>query len=261
MDYTDIEVEHRGHVSWLWLNRPDQMNAMRTNTMVELKHAFETLGAREETRVIMFSGRGRGFCAGADLKSDGATEGDATPIMRFLVAATDMETSLYAVQKPIVAVVNGICMAGGLEMALMCDFIVASKTARIGDGHLNFGAMPGGGSSVRLPRIVGSGVAKFLMYSGRTLRAEALVPLGLVAEVYEPEEMEAGAQKLAEEIAAKSPLGLRTVKGLIDGGADQPLPQALKTEKLAAGQYLTSYDAAEGARAFAEKRAPEFQGR
>lgn len=259
-EYTDILVRHEGPVSWVYLNRPEVMNALAFTTVRELRDAFLSLERRPETRVVVLSGKGRAFCAGADLKSALPTNEGPSAQPSFLDEATAMENALTAISKPVIAAVNGVCCAGGLEMALMCDFIVASESAKLGDAHANFGAMPGGGTTARLARLVGPSMAKFIFLTGVLLPAEQLRQAGMVALVTNPDELESRVQQLAEGMASKSPLGLRHMKSLINAAFDHPLASAIRLEKLTSTVYMGSHDAAEGGRAFAEKRPPEFKG-
>jgi enoyl-CoA hydratase/carnithine racemase len=261
MSYETIIVEHRGAVSWLYLNRPDMLNAVGMDGMVEMRQAWIELRDRKETRVIVFSGKGRAFCAGADLtaKPDpNADPADEKPT--FLELATKMEEVLLDIKKPIIAALNGITCGGGLELAMMCDFIVAKRSAKIGDAHSNFGLLPGGGASMRLPRIVGINNARYLMYIGDLFPAEKMAEMGLVTVLTEDDALEADTQALAEKIAAKSPLGISRMKTLINDGYDMTAEQALKMEKLVSQQHFHSFDATEGGKAFEEKRKPEFRG-
>lgn len=259
--FTEIVVGHQGPVSWVWLNRPEAMNAMTFTTVRELRQAFADLGRRDETRVVVLSGKGRAFCAGADLKSALPTQGGDAGAPTFLDEATAMEDALNGLAKPVIAAVNGVCCAGGLEIAMMCDFIVASDAARLGDAHANYGAMPGGGTTARLARVVGPSLAKYIFFTGKLLPAAALQAAGLVAVVAPAAEFEGTVQEIADGIAAKSPLGLRHMKALINAAIDTPLPMAVRMEKLVSTVYMASEDAAEGGRAFAEKRQPQFKGR
>jgi len=163
--------------------------------------------------------------------------------------------------KPVIAAVNGVCCGGGLELALMCDFILAADSAKIGDAHANFGAMPGGGASVRLPRAVGPAMARYMMYTGELFMASEMFAAGLVLRIFPAAELGPNVQEIAVRIAQKSPLGLKTMKQLIEDGFDMPLEIALRHEKLVSAAHMRSWDAAEGGRAFAEKRKPEFRGR
>ena len=260
MSFENLIVDHRGAVSWLYLNREKALNAISLACMQELRVALEQLRDRAESRVLVISGRGRAFCAGADLTgaADPKPDGSAQPT--FFELAEAMEDVLNHIGKPVIAAVNGICCGGGLELALMCDFILAADGAKIGDAHANFGAMPGGGASVRLPRAVGPAMARYMMFTGELFMAAEMQTAGLVLRTFAAADFEAGVQHTAERIAEKSPLGLKTMKQLIEDGFDMPLEIALRHEKLVSAAHMRSWDAAEGGRAFAEKRKPEFRG-
>jgi enoyl-CoA hydratase/carnithine racemase len=261
MPYQDLILEHRGAVSWLYLNRPQALNALSMRCMRELRAALIELRDRDETRVIVLSGKGRGFCAGADLTGalpDRSAPPSGEPTFDDL--GTAMEEVLNAMPKPVIAAVNGVAAGGGLEIAMMSDFIVAAASARLGDAHANFGAMPGGGATVRLPRFVGVSQARYLMFTGELMSAEEALRVGLVTKVWPDEAFEAEAQALAEKIAAKSPLGLKRMKALINGSFDMSTDQAVRLEKAVSAQHMLSFDAEEGGKAFAEKRKPAFRG-
>lgn len=260
MSYEHLQIEHRGPVSWLYLNRPQALNAISFACMKELRRAWLELRERTDTRVIVVSGRGRGFCAGADLTDAPALGQEPGPEPGFLQVAAQMEEALLGCTKPVIAAVNGTCCGGGLELALMCDFIIAAEGAKIGDAHANFGALPGGGATVRLPRLVGLATARFLMYTGELFPAAQLVDCGLVTRAVPAEALEAEVQAIAEKIATKSPVGLARMKTLLNDGWSQPAELAVKAEKLTAAEHMRSWDAAEGGRAFAEKRKPVFRG-
>jgi enoyl-CoA hydratase/carnithine racemase len=259
-NYQDLEIRHEKSVSWIYLNRPGVMNAMSFNTIRELRQAYIELEQRAETRVVILSGRGRAFCAGADLRNTLPASSGPSPQPTFLDEATAMENALLSITKPVIAAVNGVCCAGGLEIALMCDFIVASEDAKLGDAHANFGAMPGGGTTARLARLVGGNMAKYIFFSGKLFPAGELYQAGLVTVLAAADQLEAKVQELAEGIASKSPLGLRHMKALINDAHDVPLKSAVKMEKLVSATYMQSFDASEGGRAFAEKKTPVFKG-
>ena len=162
---------------------------------------------------------------------------------------------------PVIAAVNGLALAGGLELVLCCDLVLAAESARLGDAHANYGLLPGAGSSVRLPRKIGPTRAKHLLFTGELLPASALVEAGLVNRVVPDGELDAAAQKLGEALAEKSPLTLRAMKRLVDDGLEQPSQTALRLEQLALAAHLSSRDVREGLRAFREKRKPRFEGR
>jgi len=261
MTFKDVIVEHRDSVSWIYLNRDKALNAISPACMQELRQALEIARDRVETRVLVISGKGRAFCAGADLSESPPNPlAPPSPEKSFFDYAEAMEAVLNNLTKPVIAAVNGICCGGGLELALMCDFILAAENAKIGDAHANFGAMPGGGASVRLPRVVGINMARFLMFTGDLYPAAEMVQIGLVTRVFPADQLEAQVQKIAEKIAAKSPVGLKRMKQLLEDGIDMPLKQALQNEKLVSTAHMRSFDAGEGGKAFMEKRKPQFKG-
>jgi enoyl-CoA hydratase len=260
MSFKHLLVEHRGRVSWVYLNRPQALNAISYECMRELREVWVQLRERDETRVIVVSGKGRGFCAGADLTDAPSPEERPGPQAPFLEEGAKMEEVLLSLPKPVIAAVNGVCCGGGLELAMMCDFMIAAASAKIGDAHANFGALPGGGATVRLPRIVGVNWARYLMYTGELYPAADMAAIGLVIRVVEDGKLESEVQAVAERIASKSPLGLKRMKMLLNDGLDMPQALAMKTEKLVSAEHMRSNDAAEGGRAFKEKRKPEFRG-
>ncbi|HUN75260.1 MAG TPA: enoyl-CoA hydratase/isomerase family protein [Steroidobacteraceae bacterium] len=260
MSFKHLLLEHRGRVSWVYLNRPQALNAISYECMRELRELWAQLRDRDETRVIVVSGKGRGFCAGADLTDAPSPEERPGPQAPFLEEGAKMEEVLLSMPKPVIAAINGVCCGGGLELAMMCDFMIAAASAKIGDAHANFGALPGGGATVRLPRIVGVNWARYLMYTGELYPAAEMAAIGLVNRVVEDAQLESEVQAIAERIASKSPLGLKRMKMLINDGLDMPQALAMKMEKLVSAEHMRSNDAAEGGRAFKEKRKPEFRG-
>jgi enoyl-CoA hydratase/carnithine racemase len=259
MAFETIIIEHRGAVSWLYLNRPDALNAISMSCMRELREGLIALRDRAETRVIVISGKGRGFCAGADLT--GALPSDQKPgEPSFLDLGAAMEDVLNHMPKPVIAAVNGVTAGGGIELALMCDFMLGAESARIGDAHANFGALPGGGSTVRLPRVVGVNMARYLMFTGELLNAQDAFRVGLFVKVFPDAEFDGAVQAIAEKIASKSPLGLKRMKALVAGALDRPTEASLAEEKRISAEHMTSWDAQEGGNAFAEKRKPDFRG-
>lgn len=260
MSFAELLIEHRGAVSWLYLNRPKALNAMSAQCMREFTQALVLLRDRAETRVIVVSGKGRAFCAGADIGGAPSPNDPPSAEPTFLDIAEAMEDVLNFVPKPVIAAVNGICCGGGFEIAMMCDFIFAAKSARLGDVHANVGAMPGAGSTARLARIVGPNLARYIMFTGEMFPAPYLSEIGLVTKVMEDDQLESETQAIAEKIAEKSPLSLKRLKMLIGNAFDLPMPLAAKMEKLLSASHMRSWDAQEGGKAFMEKRKPQFRG-
>lgn len=261
---TTIRVEQRAGVAWITLERPDAMNALSDTMCAELLAAVERIESDAAIRVVVLTGSGRAFCAGADLKGlseHTSIRGAADdPLLKFLELAAGMMERLRAVPKVTIAALNGLTMAGGLELAMACDLILAAESARIGDAHVNFGVFPGAGGAAVLPRRIGATAAKYLLFTGETMPAAELVPLGLINRVVPDAMLLAEAEKLAARIASKSPLVLRRMKQAVADGLEQPQAAALRMERLVLEAHRHSHDLAEGLEAFVGKRKPEFRG-
>ena len=247
---------------WLRLNRPEALNTLSDALIEELDDAIDEIEADPKIRVVVVTGAGRAFCAGGDLKGFTPTgELDPDALMRSVRRAASVVERIPLLDKPVIAAVNGVAVGGGLELMLACDFVVAARGARIGDCHLNYGVLPGGGAAARLPRLVGPSLAKRLTFTGELLPAAEFLPYGLVTEVVADDELTSRVGELAAQIAAKSPLGLARVKRLIDDGLDQSLATALRSEHEALWAHAHSADMREGLAAFKEKRTPQYTGR
>lgn len=252
----------QGPVAWLTLNRPEAMNALSMAISDAFGALLPRIAADDAIRVLVITGAGPAFCAGADLKevlaSSALPPGEPDFLDRL---GADVLDALRRFTKPSIAALNGLTMAGGLELAMCCDLILASENARIGDAHANFGVYPGGGGAAILPRLIPHNVAKYLLFTGKTLSAAQMLQMGLVNEVHPPEALEAATQKLAELIATKSPIALRRMKEVADASLDHSRKAALVHEQMVLRQHQRSWDMAEGLRAFAEKRQPDFKGK
>ncbi|MFP3602016.1 enoyl-CoA hydratase/isomerase family protein [Paraburkholderia sp. SIMBA_053] len=255
-----VLTEVRDGAIWLTLNRPEAMNSISPAVVQGLMHGLDLAATSNEVRAVVLCGTGRAFCAGADLKFVRST-GDADGVGSFLGDFLVLLNRLEAFPKPVIAAVNGMALAGGLEMVLCCDLVVAARSAQFGDAHANYGLLPGGGGSVRLPRKIGPTRAKYLMFTGEFVSAEHMKLAGLVNEVVDDPALLEAVGALVASIAAKSPLGLARMKALVDDGLQQPLETALRQELLMSALHEQSHDMHEGLAAFAEKRAPRFVGR
>jgi len=256
----DILLEIDGPVARLILNRPKAMNAMNLAIVGRLAALLPELAAKAEIRVLVLTGNGPAFCAGADLKEallgPKANPGESD----FLAQAAAVIELLRAFPKPVVAALNGVTMAGGLELALCADIVLAAESARIGDAHANFGVFPGGGGAAVLPRVLPRNVANYLLLTGKSLTAAEMKSYGLVNEVHPDAELAAAADALAKAIAAKSPIVLRRMKEVARASADKSCADALLHEQVMLRAHLQSWDIQEGLSAFNEKRAPRFRG-
>jgi enoyl-CoA hydratase len=253
-----VEVTHEGHVGTLTINRPDKLNALSREVLLDLGAAIDRLSGNGAVRSAVLTGTGKAFVAGADIaamKDMTEAEGRAFGALGHGVFA-----AIEQLRFPVIAAVNGFALGGGCELALACDFIYASSRAKFGQPEVNLGIIPGFGGTQRLPRRVGSALARELIYTGKMIDAEEALRIGLANAVFEPDELLAAAQKAASEIAAKGPMAVSSAKRLIRDGIDLPLPTANQLEQDAFGDAFGTEDQSEGMAAFLEKRAPSFKG-
>jgi enoyl-CoA hydratase/carnithine racemase len=247
-----------GPVGWLTLDRPQAMNSLDRETVLQLRDALTAWRAAAEVRVVVIAASGRAFCAGADLKEAAApAEAGTRDLLDEIVILFDM---LRAFPKPVIAAVNGLALAGGLEIVLCCDLVLAADEARFGDAHSNFGVFPGGGGAAILPRRIPPNVARYLLFTGDSIPAAEAKTYGLVNEVLPAAELAPRAQALGERLAGKSPLVLAGMKRVASEALDKTAQDALRHELLECRNVGRSRDMQEGLRAFAEKRQPVFKG-
>lgn len=257
----ELLVEEFGAVLRVTLNRPDAMNALTTAMIDEFARVVRQARDDEEVRVLVVTGAGKAFCAGADLKAFNGAQAVEPGTPDFLDRAFSLFEDLAAFPKPVIASLNGITLAGGLEMALCADLIFAAETARIGDAHANFGVFPGGGGAAVLPRAIPLHAAMYLLFTGKALTAPEMKALGLVCEVHPAAGLSEATMALARHIAGRSPVALRRMKAVARAASDKSRGDALLHEQVMMRAHLRSYDMAEGLAAFAEKREPRFIGR
>jgi enoyl-CoA hydratase/carnithine racemase len=248
----------KGAVGWITLERPKAMNALSRDMIEGMTATLQAWRDDAEVRAVVLTGTGPAFCAGADLKTASAVVGPGEK--DFLDCIVTFFDTLRAFPKPTIAAVNGMTLAGGLEAVLACDIVIAARSARLGDGHSNFGVFPGGGGAAILPRKLPANVAKYLLFTGDAISAEEMKAHGLVNEVVADAELADRAQALGEKLAGKSPLVLARMKRVANEAADKSTADALRHELLELRDHQRSWDIQEGLRAFVEKRAPQFKG-
>jgi enoyl-CoA hydratase len=253
----NVLVERDGRVGIVLMNRPKALNALSGELMSGLVGALQELDADPEIRAIVLGGGERAFAAGADV-----TElAKGTPISLYENRRIDQYDTIKNLRTPLVAAVSGFCLGGGCELAMLCDLIVASETARFGQPEINLGLLPGAGGTQRLPRAVGKAVAMDMILTGRMLSAREALGFGLVARVVAKEAWLDEAKRVAAEIAAKGPIAVRLAKESVDKAFEAPLAVGVDFERRAFYLARSSEDADEGLTAFLEKRQPEFKGR
>jgi enoyl-CoA hydratase/carnithine racemase len=259
-----VELDPGGVAAIVALNRPEQLNAIDWATVGRLEEVLLELDADAAVRAVLVTGRGRAFSVGGDLKSYVALQADPVGFPAFLDDLHRTFQFISKMRKPVVALVNGVTVAGGLELVLSCDFAFAAESARISDGHLTYGQMGGGGVLTLLPRAIGPARARELVLSGRWLSAEEACAWGIVNRVVPDGELLAAGLEFATAAAERSPLAMANAKAVInEAWADGTgIEAGLRLERERNAYYcLTSEDAREGLLAFQEKRRPRFRGR
>lgn len=256
-----VLLETIDSVTRLTLNRPKAMNSLNLAIVNELERHLVALAADDTVRVVVLTGAGPAFCAGADLKEVLASQNLPAGEADFLDRGEALYSRLRNFPKPVIAALNGITMAGGLELAMCADIVVAAESATIGDAHANFGVYPGAGGAAVLPRLIPLNMAMYLLLTGKSLSAAQMMACGLVCEVHPDAELAEAVLKLAKGIARKSPIALRRMKEVARASSDKSRDEALRHEAVNMRRHMRSFDFQEGLKAFAEKRAPQFQGR
>lgn len=248
----------RGTTAWITFRRPEKFNAI-TEDMLGCIDADLSRAEEDRARVVVITGSGKAFCAGADLEDTRRDTGvDLNRIVENLRKAGRLTLRIEQFHVPVIAAVNGPAVAGGLELVLACDLVVAAESATISDGHANFGLFPGAGGSIRLPRVVGPNRARELMYTGLTVDARYMQELGLVNHVVPDDELVSAVTKIADRIGRASYDGVAAMKRVIRLGHDMSIEDGIALELEAAVAQLKSADVAEGLAAFAEGRRPDF---
>jgi enoyl-CoA hydratase len=254
-DQTAVLTERRERVSVITINRPDQRNAVNGEVATGIAAALDQLDGDAELSVGVLTGAGKGFSAGMDLKAFVAGESPYAGDRGF--AGITQRASA----KPLIAAIEGFAVAGGLEIALSCDLIVAARGARLGIPEVKRSLVAAGGALLRLPRALPRNVALELALTGDPIEAERGQELGLVNRLAEPGQALATALELASAIAANGPLALAATKRILTESVDWPDAEFFARQGDVAGPVMTSEDAREGATAFAEKRPPVWKGR
>jgi enoyl-CoA hydratase len=251
-----VLVEREPPVAVVLLNRPKQLNALSDELMDELVTTLRELDEDREIRCVVLGGSERAFAAGADI----GELAQASAIELYYARRVERWDAIRSLWTPLVAAVSGFCLGGGCELAMSCDLIVASETAKFGQPETGLGILPGAGGTQRLTRAVGKAVAMDVILSGRMLSAQEALAAGLVARVVAREAWLEEAKRVARDIASKGPVANRLAKEAIDRAYEGPLQLGLEYERRLLYLGFASEDAREGLRAFGEKRPPEFKG-
>jgi enoyl-CoA hydratase len=252
-----VVVERDDAVAVVLLNRPKQLNALSDKLMEELVERLVELDRDDGVRCIVLGGSERAFAAGADI----GQLAEASAIGLYYQRRVERWDAIAGLWTPLVAAVSGYCLGGGCELAMACDLIVASETARFGQPETGVGVIPGAGGTQRLTRAVGKSLAMDVILSGRFLSADEALRAGLVARVVAREAWLDEAKGVARAIAAKPPVATRLAKEAVDRAFESPLALGVEYERRLLALAFASEDAKEGLNAFLEKRKPDFKGR
>lgn len=251
-----VRVERSGAIATIWIDRQAKMNTMTVAMRNEFPAIFRDLDGDDGVRVLVIRGAGgKAFSAGGD-------------VAEFLtLAPADLEqwgdtlTSAERCRKPVIAAIDGFTMGAGLELAVACDFRIATRRSEFAFPEIRLGMIPGSGGTQRALRLIGMTRAKLFMLTGQRISAERAETWGLITQAVPDDGLDAAVGKLAGELAARAPLALRTLKMVLNRGADAPLETALELERKAYAWLRSTHDYEEGVRSFVEKREPRYEGR
>jgi len=261
MEFKNILYTKEKGIAKIIINRPEVRNALNQATRWEIREVVEDIKKDKNVRVVIFTGAGdKAFVAGADITEFKG----AIPIIMEERAATTGQglfNDIEGLPMPVIAMINGFCLGGGCELAMACDIRIASEKARFGQPEINVGIIPGAGGTQRLPRLVGWGRAKELIYTGRIIDAAEAERIGLVDKMVPADKLEEAVNHLAETIVSKSPLIVSIAKKTINRGMYTDLAAGLSYERSNIAFCFSTEDQKEGAAAFLEKRKPEFRGK
>ena len=258
MNFDNILYMEEGPLALITINRAEKHNAISLATLDELNEAVDQAAATEEVRVISITGAGgKSFASGSDLSEvlDRDFKKALEPIVQGLA------DKLERTPKPTIAAIDGICMGGGLEVALGCDLRVATPRSKFATPEGKLGIIPGGGATARLPRIVGRGWGMEMMLMGEPIDADRALQIGLVTRLVEPEELIPEIKRMADHLSQFAPFVPRTMKAMVHFGMEASMAGALMFEKYAQGALVQTQDKEEGIRAFLDKRKPSFKGK
>lgn len=260
MELKNVLLEKREGVAVVTINRPKALNALNTETLKELDMVVSDVEADDAVKVVIITGAGdRAFVAGADISEMRDKNGAEGREFGRLGAAVFRHIEL--IEKPVIAAVNGYALGGGCELAMACDIRLASDTAKFGQPEVNLGITPGFSGTQRLPRLVGPGIAKELIYTGNMIDAAEAMRIGLVNHVYPSGELMEKAMEMAKHIATRAPLAVKLGKAAINRGIETDIETGIAYEAEVFGLCFSTKDQKEGMTAFLEKRKPVFEGK
>ncbi len=256
MELQNLLFEVKGRVAFITMNRPAAMNALNSETLVELDAALDEVAKNPVIKGVIITGSGKAFVAGADISQMAAYGPEEA--RTYMSQAQSVFNRMEVIEKPFLAAVNGYALGGGCELAMACDFRFAGEKAVFGQPEVNLGVMPGFGGSQRLPRLVNTGMAKEIIYSGRMVKADEALRIGLVNRICPQDKLLEEATEMMELIVSKPAPALRGCKVAINRGQDADLYKALELEVDLIALCFATPDQKEGMKAFLEKRPAQF---
>lgn len=256
MEYKNIIITKESGYAIVQFNRPEVLNAINVQLMAELVDALESLDKDDDVRCFVLTGNEKAFAAGADIKE----MADASAIEMLLRDQFARWDRIRKIKKPLIAAVSGFALGGGCELAMTCDMIIASESAKFGQPEINIGVMPGAGGTQRLTRAVGKAKAMEIVLTGKTITAEEALQWGLVNKVVPVEYCLQEAKNLAKDVASKPPIAVRLAKEAVLKAFDTTIEGGLEYERRNFYLLFASNDQKEGMKAFVEKRKPDWKG-
>tara|TARA_B100002052_G_scaffold86671_1_gene79565 strand:+ start:272 stop:1045 length:774 start_codon:yes stop_codon:yes gene_type:complete len=255
----NVLIEKNGKIGIVTVNRPQQMNSMNSLTRSELAEAFNFLENDNDIAVILLTGsEGKAFIAGADIKE---FLNQTLETEKQLEEDWIVTTIISNLKKPVIAVIDGFCLGGGLELAMSCDLRIASDRSKLGQPEINIGIIPGAGGTQRLTRLIGEGRAMEMILTGRMITAEEAFSYGIINFVYDSDDLMDEAIQIANTIGEKSKYAVERAKKSVKAVSEMNLKDGLKLEREMFIECLNSEDGEEGITAFIEKRKPNFKGK
>jgi len=257
--YNTLKYELNDGLAVVTVNRPESLNALNTEVLQELYACFDAIDKDEAVKAVIVTGEGRSFVAGADISEMvnlGQAEGAA-----MMAQGHKTMTRIESCSKPVIAAVNGFALGGGCELAMACDIRVASEKAIFGQPEVGLGIIPGFGGTVRMPKLVGKGMAKYVIMTNDKLKADEAYRIGLVEKIVAHDDLMEEAKRIAGMIMAQGPFAISQAKKAIDGEFDIELPAASDMEVQFIGECFATEDQTEGMKAFLEKRPAEFKNK
>ena len=258
-EYKTIILGKKDGIGYITLNRPEVFNAISQELIDEFSDALDIVNKDDEIRVLILTGAGKGFQAGADIRELSMMTPMA--ILRWNEGVLRNHAKLEKLRQPVIAAINGLAMGGGLELALSCSLRIAVEGAKLALPEVKLGIIPGTGGTQRLPRLIGKGKAYELLLTGDTITAEEALKIGLVNKVVPRGEALKAAEELAGKIMANAPIAVEMCKDAVEIGMDLPLEQAVQYSQKNCITCFSTEDMKEGTGAFLEKRKPNFKGK